>query len=80
MRTTLDIDEDILQAVKERARREDRTMGQVISSLARRGLAAPKGPPGTGEPEAVYGFRPLPKRGGLVTNEVIDRLREDDAY
>jgi hypothetical protein len=32
------------------------------------------------EPKAVYGFKPLPPRGGIVTNELIDRLREDDAY
>jgi hypothetical protein len=23
---------------------------------------------------------PFPKRGGIVTNELIDKLREDDAY
>ena len=26
---------------------------------------------------AVFGFRPFPKRGGVVTNELIDRLREE---
>jgi len=26
------------------------------------------------------GFRPFPKRGSIVTNELIDSLREDDAY
>jgi hypothetical protein len=31
------------------------------------------------EPEAVYGFRPFPSRGGIVTNETIDALREDEA-
>ena len=30
--------------------------------------------------EAFYGFRPLPKRGKPVTNELIDRLREDGPY
>ncbi len=28
----------------------------------------------------VIGLRPFPKRGGVVTNELIDKLREDDAY
>jgi hypothetical protein len=32
------------------------------------------------EPKAVYGFRPFARRGGIVTNEQIDHLREDDAY
>jgi hypothetical protein len=35
MRTTLDIAEDVLQAAKERARRENKTAGEVISELAR---------------------------------------------
>ena len=32
------------------------------------------------EPRAVYGFRPFAPRGAIVTNELIDSLREDDAY
>jgi hypothetical protein len=31
-------------------------------------------------PKAVYGLRPFQKRGGIVTNELIDKPREDDAY
>ena len=83
MRTTLDIADDVLRAAKERARRENKTAGEVISELARSALtAAPSSgtAPRTSEPRAHYGLRPFPKRGGIVTNEVIDRLREDDAY
>ena len=29
------------------------------------------------ENDGFYGFQPLPKRGKAVTNELIDRLRED---
>lgn len=79
MRTTVDIDNDVLQAAKERARREHRTIGQVLSALARRGLTAPEEHPGVVEPKPVYGFKPIPRRGGLVTNELIDKLREDGA-
>jgi len=28
----------------------------------------------------VYGFKPFPARGNVVTNALIDKLREDDAY
>ena len=28
-------------------------------------------------PVDEFGFRPFPKRGGVVTNEPIDRLREE---
>ena len=31
-----------------------------------------------GEPGEFYGFRPLPRRGMVVTNELIDELRESD--
>ena len=80
MRTTLDIATDVLQAAKERARREKKTVGEVISELARSALTAPPQARSAQEPKAVYGFRPFPKRGGIVTNELIDTLREDDAY
>jgi hypothetical protein len=32
----------------------------------------------TSKPEAFYGFRPLPSRGGLVTNEIVERLRDEE--
>ena len=82
MRTTLDIADDVLQAAKERARREKKTAGEVISELARRALTTPQTPPApeaVREPRAVYGFKPFPRRGGLVTNELIDSLREEDS-
>ena len=78
MRTTLDIDQDVLLAAKDLARRQRKTAGEVISELARRALT--QAPAGTEEPEAFYGFRPLPRRGGVVSNELINRLREDDVY
>jgi hypothetical protein len=80
MRTTLDIANDVLHAAKERARREKKTLGEVISELARSALTAPPQALTAREPKATYGFRPFPKRGGIVTNELIDTLREDDAY
>lgn len=80
MRTTLDIADDVLQAAKERARYEKKTVGQMISELARRALTTPPQGGEVREPKAVYGVRPFPPRGHLVTNELIDKLREDDAY
>ena len=80
MRTTLDIDEDVLQAAKEIARREKKTAGEVVSMLARSALTATRGAHKASELRAVYGFRPFAPRGAIVTNELIDGLREDDAY
>jgi hypothetical protein len=39
MRTTLNLDDDVAEAAKALARSERRSLGQVISELARRGLA-----------------------------------------
>jgi hypothetical protein len=80
MRTTLDIDDDVLQAAKDLARRNKKTAGAIISELARQALGATPPGPAAKTPQALHGFRPFPKRGGIVTNELIDKLREDDAY
>lgn len=78
MRTTLEIEDDVLLAAKELARRTHTTAGRVISDLARRALT--QAPPLAAQepPAAVYGFRPFPARGGVVTNEQVDRLRDED--
>ena len=78
MRTTLDIADDILLAVKATARREKRPIGVVVTDLVRRALAEPAAAaaPQVAESLARYGIRPLPPRGGVVTNEMIDDLRD----
>lgn len=78
MRTTLDISEDVLLAVKERARRTRSTAGEVLSDLARQALNQKHSALDVAEPVSFYGFEPLPSRGTAVSNELIDRLREDD--
>jgi len=77
VRTTLTLDDDILLAVKERARRENRTAGEVLSDLARQAL--PRGTrPATRTSRSLHGFHPLPHRGPPITNPLIDQLREDE--
>ena len=75
MRTTLDIDEDVLIAAKELARREGKTAGAVLSELGRRALSGAAVP--TGKGRQVGGFRPFASRGGVVTNARIDELRDE---
>lgn len=41
MRTTLDIDDDLLAAIKDMASAEGSTMGLVVSRLVRKGLEPP---------------------------------------
>ncbi len=81
MRTTLDIDDDVLEAAKALSRQTRRTAGAVLSELARRALTTlpSDGKPGR-QAQKVGGFAPFERRGGIVTNELIDRLREGDAY
>lgn len=78
MRTTIRLDDDVLFAIQERARREKRTAGQVLSDLARQALTG-QHRPASGAGTAQHGFRPLPRRGAAVSNALIDRLREDEA-
>jgi hypothetical protein len=87
MRTTLDIDDDVLFAAKDFARRDKKTLGATISSLIRRGLASPAAPPkkskrrdkaATDDALAKLGIYPLPSRGGVVTNELINAIREQE--
>ncbi|CAN5822106.1 antitoxin [soil metagenome] len=75
MRTTLNLDDDVLSAAKDRARREGRSIGAVISELVRGALTRPT-PDRSGT--QFHGFRPLPSRGPVVSNAVIDGLREDE--
>ena len=79
MRTTLSLDDDVLLAVKERARREHRTAGEVLSDLARLALTHQQNSdPRTG-PESFYGFEPFEHRGPAVSNALVDRLRDEEA-
>jgi hypothetical protein len=76
MRTTLDIDDDVLLAAKELARRQRSTAGEVLSELARQGLRAP-GSSSSLNPASFFGFRPFSSRGAPVSDETIDRLRDE---
>ena len=86
MRTTLDIADDVLFAAKDVARRDKKTLGQVVSEIMRRALSGPAVDAGSlagsqtddGIDSRFHslGFRTLPARGGIVTNELINQLRE----
>lgn len=85
MRTTLDLDDDLLAAAKELARRERKSAGRIVSDLMRKGLtghdaaAATRDPADStvAEPESFYGLRPFPSRGVVVTNEMINQLKDE---
>lgn len=90
MRTTLDIADDVLLAVRDQARRQRRGAGELMSDLVREALTRrsqayeirePQSFYGieAKEPESFYGFEPFPYRGGVVSNELINKLRDEDA-
>lgn len=77
MRTTLDIEEDILQAAKELAQREGSTAGHIISVLARRGLTIPAHEKKR-SPVTRGGVPLLQSRGEVVTLEHARKLMDQE--
>jgi hypothetical protein len=75
MRTTLDIEDDVLQAAKELAGKEGTTAGKVISSLARRGLHAQATPSAF---EIRNGVPVFPSRGEVITLEKVRRIMDEE--
>lgn len=85
MRTTLDLDDDVLAAAKSLAKAANTTAGRIISDTMRRaiqnGLTQPQ-PSMAGlqvaEPQAVYGFAPLTAAGQhIVTPDMVRALRDE---
>jgi hypothetical protein len=78
MRTTLDIDDDVLAAAKELSRQQGRSAGAVVSGLLRQALTGSAGTAGKGRRpvQTVAGFRPFASRGKAVTNDAIHALRD----
>ncbi len=73
MRTTLDIDDDVVAAARELAAGERRSLGSVISELARRGL--------TPAQVAVDGDVPVihvPAGTAPITPEMVRRALDED--
>lgn len=70
MRTTLEIDDDVLQAAKELAEARRTTAGRVISELARKGLAEPR------RSAVRNGVRVLPARQRGATKPTMRLVNE----
>lgn len=78
MRTTIDIEDDVLAAAKELARLQNVSAGQMISRLVRQALSGPQGTSKLAHGKSSVGFRPFPSRGVLVTDEQINLLRDQE--
>ena len=75
MRTTLAIDDDVLAAAKHLAERDRKSVGEVISMLARQGLARAA----RCARSERNGVPLLPSRRGAtqVTPELVNQLRDE---
>jgi hypothetical protein len=74
MRTTLNLDDDLLRNVKEYARDRSLALGKAVSQLVRRGLAA------QGATRTVHGLQvfDLPPDSPSVTAERVQRLESEE--
>ena len=74
MRLTLAIDDDVLAAARGLAENEGKSIGEVISVLARKGLE-----PARRRFRTPNGVPLLPRRPGgkPVTMEMVNRLRDE---
>lgn len=77
MRTTLSVDDDVLDAAKQVAAARGVSIGEVISELARRGLRAPT----DGSAVTRNGIQLFPVRpeSGPVTPEIVASLLDESA-
>ncbi len=78
MRTTLDVDDDVLLAAREQAARNRTSIGAALSALAREGLRCPP-TPATGRSAPRGGrFAVLPRRDEIVTLEHVRGIADDE--
>ncbi len=77
MRTTLAIDDDVLAAAKHLAERERKSIGEVISALARQGLT--RGSRNSRQVRNGLPLLPTGKGGTAVTLELVNQLRDEQA-
>ena len=74
MRTTLNLDDDVLRAAKALARERGDSLGTVVSDLVRKGLR----PPGTFAYESDFPVFQVREDAPPLTPEMVDRALEDE--
>ena len=73
MRTTVDLEEDVILAAKEIARHRGVSIGKVISELARQALARP----GASTTRNGIPLFPLQPGAQVITPEFVNQLRDE---
>lgn len=75
MRTTLDIDDNMLAVARVRAREKGISIGAAVSEIMRRGLEVPRTRSRRGFP--VF---QMPPDAPVITDEMVARYRDDDPF
>ena len=78
MRTTIDIEDDVLAAARELARLQHVSAGQIVSRLVREALTGRQDMRTDADAKVVGGFRPFAARGVTVSNDQINGLRDQE--
>ena len=79
IRTTVALDADLVEALKNRARRERTSFAEILNEVVRRGIAA------LAEEQPAESYSVAPHRGGFrpgiapgKLNQLLDQLDADD--
>ena len=73
MRTTLELDDDVIAAARELAAADRRSLGSVVSELARRGLT-----PARVEADGDLPVVRVPAGSPAITPEMVRRALDED--
>ncbi len=74
---SIDIDRHVFAAAEALAKKEGRPVGQVASDLLRDALEVKARQAAPEPPRELHGFRPLPPRGVVVTDDFVNELRDE---
>ncbi len=80
MKITMNISDDVLNVVRDLAKAEKRTIGEVLKDLAREALSPLAGSASLEAPPMAFDsdFPTFPNRGGPpVTPELIQRIQDE---
>ena len=78
MRTTLALDDDVLEAARALARQQGSTLGAVISALARESLrSTARGSSDVERERSGLPLLPIRTAGAFVDLELVNQLRDE---
>jgi hypothetical protein len=77
MRTTLALDDDVLTIAKQKAQRENLSIGQAVSELMRAGIRAKQSPVAR-RTATTSKYAVLPARDETITSEHVYKLQEQE--